>query len=207
MKLTLATLVTLATITSAIADLPLAFHAGKIEAVQVTTETQRFTNLAKCAAQNKKSPTSEVPEDLCEDKEPAEGKQFVILKITPTPARTISPFDYKLVSDGNDFPCLSLALVSNNVYDFRRTVHESSEPIYLIFETPSNLENVMFTCVYAGIPYLPVGPIQLIEKPAATEEAEKPVAAEEEKPAAAEEEEKPAAAEEEKPAANDEEEE
>ena len=185
MKLTLAILVTVATIASAIADLPIAFHAGKIETVQVTTEAQRFTNLEKCAAQNKKSPTSEVPEDLCEDKEPSTGKQFVILKIIPTPTRTISPFDYKLVSDGNDFPCLGLALVSNNVYDFRRKIHESSEPIFLIFETPSNLENVMLTCVYAGLPYIPAGPIQLIEKPA-----------EEEKPAVAEE----------KPAANDEEE-
>ena len=47
----------------------------------------------------------------------------------------------------------------------------------------------MLTCVYAGLPYIPAGPIQLIEKPA---EEEKPAVAEE-KPAANDEEEKPAA--------------
>ena len=108
----------------------------------------------------------------------------------PHPTRTISPFDYKLVSDENDFPAW-VSLGQQQRLRFPTQDSRKQRANLPDFRNTFQSEKVMMTCVYAGLPsYQPAHP--MIEKP-----AEKKPAVAEEKPAANEEEEKPAANEEE----------
>ena len=148
----------------AAAAFPLRIHAGTIERMERLEVPLAFVKLSEAVAAGDMSAPDIVPAWLREERSAPDGQVYVVFTIAVLPDRSLSRFDYALAADGQQYPCLGLALESANVFDERRIEQRGAGIVKMAFACPASAGSASLVSRYPDLPLSDVKDIVLIEK-------------------------------------------
>lgn len=148
----------------AAAVFPLKIHAGTIERMERLEVPLAFVKLSEAVAAGDMSAPDIVPAWLREERSAPDGQVYVVFTIAVLPDRSLSRFDYALAADGQQYPCLGLALESANVFDERRIEQRGAGIVKMAFACPASAGDASLVSRYPDLPLSDVKDIVLIEK-------------------------------------------
>jgi len=157
-------LLTALTAASAAVAFPVKIHAGTIEKMERLETPLAFVKLGEALAAGDTSAPEIVPAWLREDRPVPDGQVYVVFTVAVLPDRSLSRFDYALAADGQQYPCLGLALEQTNVFDERRIEQRGAGVVKLAFACPATASDASLVSRYPDLPLSAVNDIVLIEK-------------------------------------------
>jgi len=157
-------LLTALTAASAAVAFPVKIHAGTIEKMERLETPLAFVKLGEALATGDTSAPEIVPAWLREDRPAPEGQVYVVFTVAVLSDRSLSRFDYALAADGQQYPCLGLALEQTNVFDERRIEQRGAGVVKLAFACPATASDASLVSRYPDLPLSAVNDIVLIEK-------------------------------------------
>ncbi|MDQ0289698.1 hypothetical protein [Oligosphaera ethanolica] len=157
-------LLTALTAASAAVAFPVKIHAGTIEKMERLETPLAFVKLGEALAAGDTSAPEIVPAWLREDRPAPEGQVYVVFTVAVLSDRSLSRFDYALAADGQQYPCLGLALEQTNVFDERRIEQRGAGVVKLAFACPATASDASLVSRYPDLPLSAVNDIVLIEK-------------------------------------------
>lgn len=157
-------------------NLPVFFHAGRLDKLERGSEPLKFIRKEDALKQNRLLPGAS-DSDLVEDRSPEDSKVFIVLSISVFPKRSVSPSDYVLQVDGSEYPCLGMASTQTRFFDFRLLDMKGPAEALLLFSCPAAARGATLKSAHADLPIPPITGLVLQEpepEPAPLAEAEKP---------------------------------
>lgn len=142
---------------------PRSVRCGTLSTIEIESGSVRTVDLEKALAAGKVTPESNSPSELTEGLEPTSGREFVILTFGLNRGMSLGKTDYRLRLDGRLFPCLGLALGTNNPFDPRRldiVTKDERQTVRALFEIPEGAEKA--TLVFSLPTTMPVEDIPLV---------------------------------------------
>lgn len=142
---------------------PRSVRCGTLSTIEIESGSVRTVDLEKALAAGKVTPQSNSPSELTEGLEPTSRREFVILTFDLNRGMSLGKTDYRLRLDGRLFPCLGLALGTNNPFDPRRldiVTKDERQTVRALFEIPEGAEKA--TLVFSLPTTMPVEDIPLV---------------------------------------------
>ena len=110
-------------------------------------------------------PTPNVPDNLRVEREPDEGRVYVVLSFTVQVERTLSPCDYVLMADGEECPCLGASVGKSLCVDFRNLQIPGPTEAKLVFACSANAYGASLKTAFNGLPIPTIQNLELQERP------------------------------------------